>query len=416
MSASEAPGQAGSGFPLRIFCTACNLKVKLAVPPPERAGRCPKCGKTLFEWRPGTAPAQAVAAVVAPASPSDRAPAPVPSVPGVEPDPLQAWMSYPAHLLLLEHFSQPRQLDAPKDGRGWVHYFDPSRWPKLVGEPVEHAVNRFFEAGLLRRLTNEEALDCRFNVNGLKALAREHGIPVSGRKDELIARLLHHDRERMETLANPGGFLRCSATGDALVKRAQEARLAERQAACARAWACLAARDIPGAGRAVGEYESRQLEPRGINIDWREYPRKRDLETLRLIFDRTPKLLGNLPASEIAELRPLAAMMLLWGTNDITEWARPDLKVTSHLDRDAAARMLLFHAWSLQRLDEHRECGVKHLTFYSVGDASTCEACAELDGKVYPLDRAPELPLQVCTCADGCRCDLQMTDPEEMLE
>lgn len=321
-----------------------------------------------------------------------------------------AWEAFPAHLLLLEQFLMPRQLDAPADGRGWVHHFDPSRWQKLLGEPPDVAIERFRAGALLRPLTVEEALDCRYNVSGLKELARARAIPMSGRKSDLIQRLLDRDRAGMNTLAHASALLRCSAAGEALVERMRAVRLAERQAALSEVWRRLEARDFHEAGRIVAEYEQRQVEPRGLGMNWRRYPGDRDLEILKLIFERTPRLLASLPGATLAALRPHAAMMLLWGMGDLAECGHNGLEHTLHLEPSAAARMLLFHASSLQTLADYRALRVRRVTLCAVGDADTCDACASRDGKTFAIEHAPELPLELCTCQDGCRCHFRRAD------
>ena len=40
----------------------------------------------------------------------------------------------------------------------------------------------------------------------------------------------------------------------------------------------------------------------------------------------------------------------------------------------------------------------------AINDGRTCEACRMLDGRIFTLDDAPDLPFAKCTSESGCRC------------
>lgn len=62
----------------------------------------------------------------------------------------------------------------------------------------------------------------------------------------------------------------------------------------------------------------------------------------------------------------------------------------------------LHGADAVSNLVEYRVDGVRQIAV-GTGDDS-CETCKALDGKTFPIDDAPVLPIAGCTHPSGCRC------------
>ena len=58
-----------------------------------------------------------------------------------------------------------------------------------------------------------------------------------------------------------------------------------------------------------------------------------------------------------------------------------DIETGIHLERDVAARMLVFHASHLRNMKQYKEAGVKTVEVLGVDDANTCPACKKISGK-----------------------------------
>jgi hypothetical protein len=260
------------------------------------------------------------------------------------------------------------------------------------------------EADLLRPLTLEETLSEQYKVVDLKEMLRERGLKVSGRKAQLIARLVDADRAGMQDLVGDIHLHRCTEAGLQVVQAYRERVEQEKVAAHNRSREALAQGDYTGAMRIVVEYERQQLFQRGLNIDWYNYDSSPDEQKLRTISTARPKILRTLSEEHLAPLRIAAGLMTIWGEAR-EEWFPDDLEADLTMDIDAAARMLLFHANYLYDMEGYRRPRVvRGVRIIGSDDPFACDACRALRDKVYNLDEAPELPHEHCTSELGCRC------------
>ena len=88
-----------------------------------------------------------------------------------------------------------------------------SNWHALLEEPPEKAIERFLVQGALVRASLSDRLDYHFKATQLKEMARQREMPVSGRKDELIARLIQTDEAGMYQELPGAELLQCSDYG-----------------------------------------------------------------------------------------------------------------------------------------------------------------------------------------------------------
>jgi hypothetical protein len=127
--------------------------------------------------------------------------------------------------------------------------------------------------------------------------------------------------------------------------------------------------------------------------------------TIGYILGRTPALLADCPVEMREPLRIAAAMMELWGTDGIGEFATIEGTFDYRFGTDAVAHMLHLHGSFLRTIDELRRVGITRVALQGAHGPDDCEACRTADGMVFPIDEVPELPLAACTCRDryGCR-------------
>ncbi len=89
----------------------------------------------------------------------------------------------------------------------------------------------------------------------------------------------------------------------------------------------------------------------------------------------------------------------------LKEWLSPDFETNLVLDRDAATRMVLFHAIHRVEVANYKDSGVvKQVEILAASDS--CEACKKIAGKRFKLNDVIELPYEHCTNEIGCRCTL----------
>ncbi len=304
------------------------------------------------------------------------------------------WRKSKAHLLLLSKFTRPRTVDD----------FDDATWKPVLGESVAKAVKQFIKDGMVTQGDVCHVLDYRFTVAQLKEMLRKRGLPVSGKKQMLIKRLVEAD-ENLVRRYSGDNVLICTEEGKALVQEYLEEERRKREEAERVVMEHLVHRRFKKAAIVVASYEANQVFPRGIGIDWKKYKPNNDVEVLKLIFSKRPKILRTLSDQDLETLRVAAGMMYLWGTRKIKpDWLPHDFTIEGTMDVHVAARMLLFHAGHLREISAYRKMGISKVRVLAADNS--CEACKRIAGRVYSLDTVPELPCEHCTNKVGCRCTL----------
>lgn len=104
------------------------------------------------------------------------------------------WEFSAPHWKLLEHCDSPVPLTrVAYFARGFSNRPEGKELddgPDVLGEHYEDAVNRFIEEGFLRELDGRDYIEYLAKVPDLKAISKSKKLPVSGKKSDLIDRLL----------------------------------------------------------------------------------------------------------------------------------------------------------------------------------------------------------------------------------
>jgi SAP domain-containing protein len=305
------------------------------------------------------------------------------------------WRNSSAHLLLLTRFltsQDPTTTAQP-------------HWEKVLHELPHQAIDRWISEGMLVSPPIESQLNT-FTVTQLKDLLRQHTLTVSGRKDQLIKRLLEVDPDGMARVASQRRVYECSPEARQLATQYRDQQKKDRAECDQRTLELIYRKDFRGACLEAAHFEARQVFPRGIGMDWTNYNPDRDIALLTYMFERKPKILNDLKESDWEPLRVAAAMMHLCGKLKTTELMPMGFVTLPRFDpyiaNDTAARMILFHAGHCLDQKEYSSMAVKEVKI-SCADNS-CSVCQELARHRYPLDKCPELPYEHCTCEVGCRC------------
>lgn len=304
------------------------------------------------------------------------------------------WRKSNAHLLLLSKFLRPRTIDAFTGSDGWK---------AVLRESPQKAIKRFMDDGVLIQAHLSSQLDYKFKVAELKVMLKQRGLAVSGRKEDLINRLIQADSEGMEKAVAGLRIFLCSEHGKEIAEQYLSSENAKKDELEKQVFQYLEHRKFKQASLSVAAYESGQVFPRGIGIDWKSHDSARDIEILNSIFGNKPKILSQLKDEHLAALRLAAGMISLLGTNEVDKWLPPNFETGLAMGNDAAARMFLFYASYQADIANYRQSGVvKQVEILATKDS--CGACKKISGKRYKLSEVPELPYEHCTHEMGCRC------------
>jgi len=309
------------------------------------------------------------------------------------------WRDSDAHLLLLTKFCDGNSID---------RYSDSEDWASVLGEKPKKAIEQLIDESMLQPASLARVLDQCFTVPELRTMLRQMGIKVAGRKAKIIERLIEGDAAAMQSITKTANVYECTVRGAQLAQEYLAKQQDRRRDAEQNTLALLVRQNFLEAVRVMAHYESTQVFPRGLGIDWDNYDYKSAAELLRVIIQGRPGILNGMKASRLEELRIAAGMMHLWGVSSAKPWLPADFETGVHLDAEAAARMLCFYAANLERLrqfeDPDLDGFITGLEISTINDGRTCEECSQIDNKRYKLGETPELPFPKCTSEMGCRC------------
>ena len=83
----------------------------------------------------------------------------------------------------------------------------------MLGEPPQKAIRRFAKEGMIRRAGVAQRLARQYRVSDLKLMLKQRVLSVSGRKQDLIARLVKADAKGMEAVVSDVPIFQCSNEG-----------------------------------------------------------------------------------------------------------------------------------------------------------------------------------------------------------
>jgi hypothetical protein len=266
-------------------------------------------------------------------------------------------------------------------------------------EPVPDAVRRFVEEGFLRLSPVEEKLEA-LRVSELKAALKERQLKVSGRKEELIERLVTQAPPDAKALAAklPTTYGLTDAAREHVEKYLKWD--AERTAtAIAEVKGALERGDIDSALRAHAAF---------VELDaWADpteaYPAREHAEFLRAVAVSRPGILRSIPDAQLPQLRMATALTHLFG-RDARDALPVGFAAASHLDDETAARMMSFYVSREGERKRHARSDYSRVKISTCDDERTCAACKRLAKRTYARADVPELPFPACTSPIGCRC------------
>ena len=233
-----------------------------------------------------------------------------------------------------------------------------------------------------------------------------HGLKVSGKKAELIQRLLEADPKGMEVQYAHRMILRCTPAASQAVLRWKSECEKAYETAADNVIAALRNRHFKEAIRVADVYRKNKFKrplPPGAEamiITPAPRPIEERAKELATVFTMRPKILNELQPEQWEGLYLNYAVGELLGRT-APEKCMPGFTGVGVMNSATATRMLSFYVKRQSDLAQMRELGIKKAKIIGIGG---CEACAALNNKTFLLDELPELPYEKCTCALGCRC------------
>ena len=337
-----------------------------------------------------------------------------------------------AHLLFLAQYDEGRRdgdIPSPKDD-----------WYYALGETPEKAIDRFLQDGMMEYLDLSRKLNYRFRVIELKDFLKQKGLKLSGKKAELIQRIIEEDRVLAESLVSDFRLLGLTQTGQYLSIKYRGFCKYELEETQTKIIDALQMNNYELASELAADHKARQVRFSGLyvkpNIASYLADRKRYAQSLRELYNFIPRNYIHLHDSEIDLLRLQAAFQVLSidappkifpadFTPDIAIkdpiWASRafiyGLSNQKTLDECKKLREEYLRDWELFRDDpEMRQLlseskSYEYLYVCTANDDGVCLECKKLAQKKIRLENFPELPYEKCTSKIGCRCSISPINP-----
>lgn len=190
------------------------------------------------------------------------------------------WKKSPAHLLFLSKFRTPRAVD---------DFSKSDTWRAVLKEAPKKAIKRFLDEGMLEQASLAGLLNYKYKVSELKAMLKRRGLRVSGRKAELIERLVQADPQGMRKAVRGLSVLQCSEQGRMIAEQYLAEEKEKRARVEEQTLQALRQRKFKEASRTVAAFEAQQVFPRGMNADWKHHNPAHDVAMLRLCSRASPR-------------------------------------------------------------------------------------------------------------------------------
>lgn len=337
-----------------IFCTSCKGGIEFPAQGIGLEVECPHCRQTVmlsFPTGPDCDPVEQIDAFLSASS----------------------FPKSETELRLLSAFSFPSERDPV------LEQFKSARG--MGGDP-DDVIDRFLSEGFLQ----DGGADVVVLLQGmslaeLKDHAKARGLALSGNKETVAKRLVRADPDGMRAMFRGRHYLVCSRKGQMLALRFYEAKRKKQEQAENKCLAALRDGRLKDACLAGGEM--------GI---------------LQSIFSVLLPRHAQLDANTVQNLRVGAAMAHIWGC-DTSRWLPKNLD-EHEVNLAAEARMLLFHVLERIRLGVMKQAGITRVKVVGSGHPTDCRVCRSASGTKHPIQEAPILPHEGCTCEMGCRCML----------
>jgi hypothetical protein len=276
-------------------------------------------------------------------------------------------------------------------------------WNEVLPENVDKTITNLINRSLVQESSLAMKLDYSYKLTDLKAFLKSHNQKVSGRKAELISLSLQFSNDSFVKKIEKQKIFGLTPFGEETVARYFEFITNERNNAEEKVIQYLEKQEFTLAVQTMVDFESKQVFPRGMGINWNKYNINSDINSLKFIFSQFPKYLKNIEIDKRKPLLIAGAMSYLWGTGNGTKWLPEGFITNSPIGNDVAVNAITLRLYSYRSMEQYKSSGVLDgVSILACKDS--CEECKKLEGKVFKLDNAPELPYENCKCLKGCRC------------
>lgn len=275
---------------------------------------------------------------------------------------------------------------------------------------VSVLVNRFIELGLLEKETIDDFLN-RLTNDTLKDILRKRELKISGKKMELVERILSNVPKEDYAKMMDDNTYHISVLGKELLENYKQKQLQKEIAFQKNCVNLIIAKKVVAAHQLICDYKASQLVD-GSLVDWEEeringIPEGIVNAIITLLdFDdeETDHMLelNKVPFNAYCAFCYLSGMSL----SNLKKYLPLISKLDSSVDFDQLylrAHTITSSLFSLRDLINYRESGVKKYQVVCAYDNETCEKCGDIDSKVFYV-RDSKMGVNCPPFHKACRC------------
>jgi hypothetical protein len=202
----------------------------------------------------------------------------------------------------------------------------------------------------------------------------------------------------MEKIAQKGRVMKCSPMALELVSEYEKKKQLALDTAKKQSFDALKSNDPKNAYKIYAIYQKTYVTP---TFESNSY----QVEELINVLKSQPKILSTVSRENLMLLKAIAGMHLLWRDEFIETLSSSDNLSGLRNDR-VAINYIIAHTRIHESIDRCKEYAKQVKIEFASGDIDSCELCQALNGKVFDIDKVPELPMIGCTSDTGCKCHI----------
>jgi len=255
----------------------------------------------------------------------------------------------------------------------------------------------------------DKVLDYQFCVQELKEFCKQREIKRTGRKAEIIERLIINDEPGMKLEVKKNNLYICSDKGRKLAEEYIKKRTEEKELAEKTIIDSLEKRNFKLAIRTKILYQTNQFFNRGLGIEFLKEEEKNYIPLFERIYSDTPQMLQGLTEERLFPFRVLACFDHLWFSHK-NQYISNQERISERFSNHGIVNLLFSYASNMIELENIRKLykgrySEERIRIYTANDDLVCENCYKLASRRYKIDgKIPEIPNPYCICEDGCRC------------
>lgn len=271
---------------------------------------------------------------------------------------------------------------------------------------LNQTLQNLIKDGLLRRMTPEEIIAEDYKITELKEECKKRGLKVSGKKADLVARLLEADSDLLKSYEKRDDLWICTALGVVMVEDFYKQQEQMEKDLRTLVFAFFDNKRFKDAANAVEQIRSRRIFPDWFTTSDKIEPEislDHEEKEVEIIWNETPKVLRKIKSSFVDKARYWISYDILRGTNHIREFEKEPTDIEG-VSIGQVMQALMIYASGKMQLSEWQKIRIfKGVRIEGLpSETVLCPECQKLTGKIYDFKKAPVIPNEKCRNASPC--------------